>query len=165
MTANNPLGPIKPVGVLYVDVYPYFLNEDGLPEYLLLKRRSDVSLPDSWQTVSGKILAEESISSAFVRQVRQKTGQTPVRLFKIDYVNTYFDQDYDTVMLVPVAACQLQSREILLNSSLHSDSKWSSLETALSLLKWPNQRHSLEIVDGMIRTKDAITPFHVLPVQ
>lgn len=165
MTLRRHEDIVKPVGVLYVDVYPYFLNEDGTVEYLLLKRRADVPLPESWQAVSGKILADEEIASAFVRQVRLKTGQNPERMFKIDLVSTFYDQEYDTVMLVPVAACRLASREIRLNSALHNDFEWCLHEKASAMLVWPNQRQAIELADFMIRTVGAITLFHELPIR
>ena len=110
MTIEQFHSRLRPAGLLYVDVYPYFLPAGGGLEFLLLKRRADVVLPGVWQPVSGKIKEGEKFSEAFVRQAVEKTGQLPMRAFALDTVNAYFDTHYDTVMLVPSAACGLRIR-------------------------------------------------------
>ena len=137
---------IKRLGVLYVDVYPYHLDNDGRPSFLILKRRSDVILADSWQLISGKLLKGERILKAFIRQVVQKTGQRPVKMYKIDRVNVFYDDYYDTVMVVPAACCQLADKQVRLNEALHTGFAWITAEDAGKFLEWSTQ---IECVRGV----------------
>ena len=102
---------IKPLGVLYVDIYPYRLDSTGNPEFLALKRNNTVELASTWQAISGKIHEDETIRAAMWRQCEEKLGLTPKRLFKIDFVNVFYDDFYDTVMHVPTAAAELSDSQ------------------------------------------------------
>lgn len=116
---------MKPVGVLYVNVFPARMSGDN-PEFLLLKRRADVVMPNVWQPVSGKIREGETIKAAFFRQVEQKTGIVLPKMYRSDTVHIYYDDYYDAVMAVPFAFCFLEQRNIVLNSSLHCEYTWVS---------------------------------------
>ena len=115
---------MKPLGVLYVDVYPYRLMTDGTPEFLIARRNDHVEMPSSWQFLSGKIKEGETIRHAFWRQSQHKLGVEPVRMFKVDFVNTFYDDYYDTVMMVPSAACELSATDTFTLSDLHTEAQW-----------------------------------------
>jgi ADP-ribose pyrophosphatase YjhB (NUDIX family) len=140
---------IQYAAVLYVDVYAYHTDADGLTQYLLLKRRGDVPMPETWQGISGKLLHGERISDAFHRQVLRKTGQEPELLFKIDCVSTFYDQDYDLVMLVPAAACRLPALSVVIDRTLHDTAEWVSYEEACRRVAWDSQRKALGLLNEM----------------
>jgi ADP-ribose pyrophosphatase YjhB (NUDIX family) len=142
---------IRPIGVLYVDVHPFRVSERQGLEYLLLRRVEGVPLAGQWQTVSGKIQQGERIADAFVRQVRKKTGQDPLRIFKLAEVTTFYDEYYDTVMMVPGAAAELSGdHEVRIDPSLHRESRWANEQLARELLPWPAQRRALSTISAMI---------------
>lgn len=135
--------------VLYVDVYPYTISRDGDLFFLVLKRRNDVILPGDWQVVSGKIKEGEGIKDAFLRQVNSKTGQYAKAAYKLNYVNTFYDQHYDAVLMVPCAAVLLSSHEVHLDAAIHSEYRWVTYAEACDLLVWKNQRKCLDLVRVM----------------
>lgn len=142
---------IRPIGVLYVDVHPFRVSESGDAEFLLLRRGVGVPLAGQWQTVSGKIRKGERIADAFARQVLAKTGRRPAQLFKLAEVTTFFDEYYDTVMMVPNAAARLDGAgEIRLDGGLHVESRWADLAQAMRLLPWPGQRRALAVIASMV---------------
>jgi hypothetical protein len=142
---TNFLDRAKPLGVLYVDVYPYAYTESGELEFLLFRRLPSVVMPGQWQPICGKINKEERISEAFHRQVTKKTGFPPIELFKIDYVNIFYDDYYDTVMFVPSAACEV-GREVTLDASLHDDAKFVK----------PSQLTEYGLFDAQLRAYDIL---------
>lgn len=156
---------VKPVGVLYVDVYPYNIDSQGNVKYLILRRNVGVELEGSWQQVTGKIMEGEKIRQSFLRQVKDKTGQIPTKLFKIEKVSTYYDDYYDTVMMVPCAACELEIRSVQLDDSLHKEYKWADFEEAMDLLLWHNQKEALQIIDRMVNNPSLISKFHYLKIE
>lgn len=155
----------KRPGILYVDVYPFHLDEQGLLRFLVLRRRDDVQLPGSWQPVSGKIREGERIREAFVRQVRIKTGQAPVELYKLDIVNSFYDDYYDTVMFVPCAACRLPTTDVTFSEEFHQDARWVTKDEASALLEWAVQIECIEQVSRRLSSSGGFGRFHALPVD
>ena len=142
---------MRPIGVLYVDVHPFRVAESGEAEFLLLRRAEGVPLPGQWQTVSGKIRKGERIADAFARQVFGKTGSRPAQLFKLAEVTTFYDEYYDTVMMVPGAAARLDGRdEIRLDGSLHVEHRWVDLVEATRLLPYSGQRRAVSVIAAMV---------------
>jgi len=153
---------LRPAATLYVDVYPYVVDASGRAHFLLLKRHADVELAGSWQQVSGKIAKGERIREAFIRQVKIKTGQTPLELYKLDFVNTFYDDFYDAVMFVPTAACRLASDAVIV-SEYHSEHRWVTAEESRLFLEWPNQVLCIETISAQL-SRGGFGKFYVLPI-
>lgn len=154
---------MKQVGVLYVDVYPCRLKPDGGIEFLVFRRRPDVIMPGVWQGISGKLVEDEKISAAFLRQVTKKTGSAPRRLFKLDYVNTFYDDHYDTVMFVPSAGC-LVGDEISIDERLHDAYRFVDEAELVELLPFANQVNAFRLAAEYVRRFPEPGPTHELPV-
>ena len=154
MTIGNFADRLKLPGLLYVDVYPFFINEEGKIEFLIFQRRDDVALANSWQPVCGTIVKDEPFSHAFVRQVKTKTGQIPCDLWKLAMVNVYYDDYYDTVMLVPTAFCRLKERKVVIDDSLHKKHKWVTNDEAKKWLVWPQQCNCVERIQSLLTIPD-----------
>lgn len=148
---------LRPVGVFYVDVHPARWREDGTLEFLLLRRLSTnpaVPMPGEWQTVSGKLLHGERISVAFARQVHDKTGNWPSQLFKFRSVAQFYDDNYDTVMLVPNAVAIMPPGPVELDQTLHDEFVWLPAKDALEKLIYPTQRWAVETATQLLSLGD-----------
>jgi ADP-ribose pyrophosphatase YjhB (NUDIX family) len=165
MSVEKYMDRMKPLGILYVDVYPYDLDDAGTISILLLKRREDRPLSGSWQLVSGKLLVGETIRHAFLRQLEKKTGLRPVEMFKLDHLGMFYDDSYDTVMVVPAAACRLISRDVRLDDSLHSDFLWVPAAEVERYLEWPNQIASVREIIERVGGDRPFSEFHRLDVS
>lgn len=165
MTIEQFHSRLRPAGLLYVDVYPYFLPTGGGLEFLLLKRRADVAMPGVWQPVSGKIKEGEKFSEAFLRQAVEKTGQRPIRVFSLDSVNAYFDAHYDTVMLVPNAACRLTNKDVEVNSDLHLDYKWVDMAAFEVMVEFPKQIETAKTIAEVVLGKGGRSRHNEIPVK
>ena len=141
---------VKRAGILYVDVYPFLTMGGGEPEFLIFKRRDDVPLPSSWQPACGKIKKDETIRSAFSRQVCKKTGEQPVELYRINIVNVFYDDFYDTVMMVPAAAARLEARDVQIDPSIHCDHRWVRCEDIEAFLEWPKQVECIRAIQDFL---------------
>ncbi|MFY9808439.1 MAG: NUDIX domain-containing protein [Pseudonocardiaceae bacterium] len=148
---RNYMERLRPAGILYVDVYPYRISPVGDLEFLVLRRRDDVVLAGQWQAVSGKLSAGERIADAFVRQVRMKTGRTPLAVSKLAEVTTFYDEYYDTVMLVPGAAALLGDGDVTLAARLHVAHRWLSRTDACAVLPFPGQHNALAVIEDAVR--------------
>jgi len=154
---------MKQVGVLYVDVYPCRVTEAGNIEFLLFKRRDDVVMPGVWQGISGKIKENEKISAAFSRQVAKKVGHAPKRLFKLDMVNTFYDDYYDTVMFVPSAGCVVDNVTAI-DETLHSEYKFVTEADLPEFIHFPNQLKAFEMAAEHLRKYRDGHPTNELPL-
>lgn len=152
--------------ILYVDVFPYRIDPtSGAPRFLALQRCDSVELADSWQPVCGKLKAGERISHGFVRQVVDKTGQTPARLWSLTALNTFYDAYYDAVLMVPAAACELASADITLRAKYHRHHRWLSADEAKDHFVWPNQRACIdEVVVALARGLD-VAPYRFRQIR
>jgi len=132
-------------------IHPFRISGSGEPEFLLLRRGEGVPLAGRWQTVSGKIRKGERIADAFARQVLGKTGCRPRQLFKLAEVTTFYDEYYDTVMMVPGAAARMDGPgEVRLDPGLHVEFRWADLAEAVRLLPWPGQRRAVGTIAAMV---------------
>ena len=150
----------KSVGVLYIDLYPYCQENEQI-DFLIMQRNMKVELPGTWQAISGKIKDNETIKDAFWRHPIEKTGVEPSKIFKIDFINTFYDNYYDTVMMVPVAACELPHKDIKI-SELHIGYEWINNKKVKEKLIWPNQHKSIDMIVDMLKSSKKITEFHLL---
>ncbi len=133
---------LKTLGVLYVDVFIVHQASNSI-RFLLLKRRPDIVMPNQWQFISGKIKEKERISAAFGRQVKQKTGMKFDVIYKLDAINSFYDDYYDTIMFVPAAFCLASTMDVSINDQLHVEAKWVDFDEAAALVKWENQIHCM----------------------
>jgi dATP pyrophosphohydrolase len=156
---------LKPAGILYVDVYPYHLSDTGEPRFLLLRRVETGEMPGSWQPVSGKLQEGETIHAGFLRQVRVKTGHRPIELHKLDFVNTFYDAFYDTVMFVPSAACRLAGLDVTIAAKHHQDFRWVSASEAERLLDWPAQGQCIRDVNRRLSVGGGFWRYSSLPID
>jgi ADP-ribose pyrophosphatase YjhB (NUDIX family) len=152
----------KRAGLLYVEVYPVVIDVDRDVKLLLLKRRPDVTMPNTWQPVSGKLLRGESIRDGFVRQVLKKVGQAPTSVHKLDLVNVFYDSFYDTVMLVPVAVCTVAAPTVVVDETVHDDHRWMGVRDARRLLRWPQQRRCVAMIARTIRQEGGLNSLESL---
>jgi ADP-ribose pyrophosphatase YjhB (NUDIX family) len=156
---------LKLAGILYVDVYAYhYTPEDGL-EVALLKRLDQGELAGSFQPVSGKIHTGERIRHAFIRLVKEKLGVMPIELHKLDIVNTFYDDYYDTVMFVPCAAARLASKDVRINADHHTEARWLKPGEAASLLEWVAQTQCLEQLEQRVTGRHSFGEFHRLALD
>ncbi|MGB9281597.1 MAG: hypothetical protein WCB57_16170 [Pseudonocardiaceae bacterium] len=94
--------------------------------------------------------AGERIADAFVRQVRTKTGRTPLAVSKLAEVTTFYDEYYDTVMLVPGAAALLGDGDVTLAARLHVAHRWLSRPDACAVLPFPGQHNALAVIEDAV---------------
>ena len=81
-----------------VDAY-VFRRINARAQYLLLLRRPDVALGNTWQSVHAKVMSHETALDSARRAVLDQTGLTAFESYSLDYINQFYDHRTDSIIL------------------------------------------------------------------
>jgi len=137
-----------------VFVLPYAKTSRGF-QYLLLKRKLHWK---GWEFAKGKIEpGEEKIKTAR-RELREETGHKARRIRQMGFSGKY---NYKKMLkdrpgikgqtFLLFAAEIKRTGKVSLDPKEHDGFQWADYKTSLKLLKWPNQKKSLRIVDSWLK--------------
>lgn len=132
-----------------VDVY-LFRRVNARVQFLVLRRKPDLPLGDTWQAVHGKIEHGESAVTAVKREIEQRVGLIPVRLYSADYIGQFYDHQTDTIVLAPTFAAQVAPRVKPNVSAEYVDFAWCDLEETTARLLWTSQRWAVRHIYDVI---------------
>ncbi len=128
--------------VAFVDAY--VLRRTGPTLEVLVLRRSRGRSPGSWETVHGTIEPGETPVQAALREVHEETGLSPVRLYNVSRVESFYLPDRDAVALVPVFAAFVDPAARPALSVEHDRAEWLPAAQAAARFAWPRERRAIE---------------------
>ena len=134
-----------------IDLYPYRIKENK-PEYLLLKRAGKKIYAGQWRMVGGKAETGEPFWQAALRELREETGLSPLRMWTIPSVNSFYEHASDTVHHIPAFAAELNVNAEPVLDDEHSAFEWFSLKKAEVQIRWPEQKRLLKLTDSILTT-------------
>lgn len=118
-----------------------FRRNDRRIEYLLLKR-----LPQKngfWQPVTGGVEEGETLEEALRREIMEETGvRNIVTVIEGLYCFEFSDPDPNQEFVYGVEVSP--SEEIVLDGREHGEYRWCSLQDALQLLHWKENKAALK---------------------
>lgn len=115
-------------------------------QFLLLKRSENELYPGIWQMVSGKIKNKENAFTTAQRELKEETGLTALKLWVAPKVNSFYDQQSDTINFIPVFAALVENNSPVVISHEHSQYLWLSKNEALKKMAWNEQRTAVNII-------------------
>jgi 8-oxo-dGTP pyrophosphatase MutT (NUDIX family) len=110
-------------------------------EFLLMRR-----IPERggfWQSVSGKIAGGEKATETAIREVREETGLEVIRLWPIDYINSFYDEERDVIFLEPCFAAEVGEGEARISTE-HDSYLWAPFEVARERMNLPTHRLAMD---------------------
>lgn len=119
-------------------------------QFLLLLRRPDLPMGNTWQPIHAKIGEGETAHSAARRAVRDRVGITAAEAYSVDYINQFYDHLTDRVVLSPVLAFVVSSSARINLDAESFDSAWCDREEATARLLWSGQRWAVRHIDDII---------------
>jgi 8-oxo-dGTP pyrophosphatase MutT (NUDIX family) len=132
-----------------IEVY-VFRRRARRVEFLLLRRAPDRWLPGSWQPVTGGLRARERAVRGALREIREETGLSPRRLWRLETVSAWFDPPRDAVRVVILFAAEIGARDRVRLSGEHTAFRFAPARTAARQVVWDSQRRGLAAVGRQV---------------
>ena len=136
--------------VRVIDCHVVYLK-DYSPKFLMLKRSANKLYAGTWQCITGKIENNEKPIKTAIRELKEETGLKAINQWAIDIVNNFYEPNYDRMNLIPVFGVEVESLSINLSDE-HCDYKWCSINEALELFTWNQQKKGLQEFYNMLLT-------------
>jgi dATP pyrophosphohydrolase len=143
------------LAIHHVEVYVFRRRARGA-EFLALRRSPGRNLAGIWQPVTGKIQLLETIAEAALREVREETGITPVRMWRLERTSVHLDSRGRTLVVLPLLAAEVGAREVVKLSKEHTEYRFVSAGVAARLYLWDSQREGLDAVRSQILPEGAL---------
>ncbi len=141
-----------------VEVHIFRETESAI-EFLLLKRAEDQIYPAVWQMVSGKIKESEKAFETSLRELKEETNLTPLKMWIAPKVNSFYSSQTDSICLIPVFAVQVKEDSKVIISNEHSEYKWVTSNEAKRLLAWDGQRKAVDLIEEYFLTEKSLLKF------
>lgn len=141
-----------------IEAHIFRESESGI-EFLLLQRNEDQIYPSVWQMVSGKIERNEKAFETSLRELKEETNLTPLKMWVAPKVNSFYSSGDDSICLIPVFAIQVENNAKVKISGEHSDYKWVTPNEAKKLLAWYGQRRAVDLISEYFLNEKSFLKF------
>jgi dihydroneopterin triphosphate diphosphatase len=130
----------------------YIYRKTPLVEFLQV-RRSGVAgeYAASWQTVYGGVEAGETATIAALRELKEETGLTPLRMWQVEYLESFYFRPKDYVIMMPVFAVEVARDAVITLNEEHDAFRWVAEARVDSSFMWRSQREALHILLETLR--------------
>lgn len=132
-----------------VDVY-VFRRLNARVQFLLLQRKHDVAMPQTWQGFHAQIKPGESTLEAARRAVLEMSGLNVSGIFSADYVNQFYDDYRDALVLAPVIAVNVSPQAPVSLGEDFRDCAWLDRDEATIRLPFSGQRWAVRHIDELL---------------
>jgi dATP pyrophosphohydrolase len=132
-----------------VDVY-VFRRLNARVQFLLLQRRPNVPLGNTWQSFHTQIQGYESTIEASRRAVRELSGLTVSEVYSADYINEFFDDTRDVVVLAPVLAVNVSPQAPVTLGPELKECAWWDTNQAIARLPFAGQRWAVRHINELM---------------
>ena len=144
-----------------VDVY-LFRRVNGRVQFLVLLRRPEVVLGNTWHSVHAKVGESETAYEAALREMRQTTGILPRRFYSADLISQFYDHFSDTINLTPVFAGLVEGPGPVILSPDYGDFAWCDMEEAVARLTSSAQRWAVRHIYDVIALGGPEADLHLI---
>jgi dihydroneopterin triphosphate diphosphatase len=132
-----------------VDVY-VFRRLNARVQFLLLQRRSDVPMARTWQAFHHEIDEGQTASDAARAALKTLAGLEIDRVYSADFINQFYDEARDVVVLAPVLAVTIADHAGLNLADDFDDAGWYDRDQATARLPFSGQRWAVRHIDEIM---------------
>ncbi len=132
-----------------IEVY-VFRRRGRRTQFLALRRRPGDSLAGVWQPVTGTLRRGERAAAGAGREVREETGLSPRRLWRLEGVTAFFDPRREAIRFVTLFAAEVGAGDSVRLSREHSAYRFLAAREAARVFLWDTQRQGLAAVRSQV---------------
>jgi len=132
----------------------YVYRNSPLPphtrEFLQLHRSSNTGeYQHSWQTVYGGIedrpgaAMPETAVEAALRELKEETGLSPINMWQVEYLESFYFMPHDYVLVMPVFAVEVAHDALITLNDEHDEFRWVPESAIPATFMWRTQREAL----------------------
>lgn len=137
-----------------VDVY-VFRRLNARVQFLLLQRRNDVPMAQTWQAFHHEIAKDQTAPEAARAALYTLAGLEVDRFYSADFVNQFYDEGRDVLVLAPVLAVTVRSQAAVALADDFQDAGWFDRDEATSRLPFSGQRWAVRHIDEIMGIGEA----------
>lgn len=137
-----------------VDVY-VFRRLNARVQFLMLQRRPDVALPHTWQAFHSQVRVGDTTMETVRRAVFELSGLHVSQVYSADYINQFYDEGRDALVLAPVFAVNVSPQAPLDLGPDFRDAAWFDRDEATARLAFSGQRWAVRHIDEIMGLGDA----------
>lgn len=142
-----------------VDVY-VFRRLNARVQFLLLQRRSDVPMGRTWQAFHHEITGDQSAPQAARTALQDLAGLTIDRFYSADFINQFYDEARDAVVLAPVLAVTVTDQSAVSLAEDFQDAGWFDRDEATARLPFSGQRWAVRHIDEIMGIGESESEFY-----
>jgi dihydroneopterin triphosphate diphosphatase len=146
-----------------VDVY-VFRRLNARVQFLLLQRRADVVMGQTWQGFHTLVEDGETAVAASQRAVRELAGLEATAIYSADYINQFYDDNRDAIVLAPVLALTVHPSAVVRLAEEFADFGWIERDEATARLPFAGQRWAVRHIDEIMSIGDEASEIYRLHV-
>lgn len=132
-----------------VDVY-VFRRQNARIQFLLLQRKASVPLGNTWQSFHTQIQGHETTIGAARRAVRELSGLNVSEAYSADYINEFYDDTRDVVVLAPVIAVNVSVQAPVTLGHELKECAWWDTNQAIARLPFSGQRWAIKHISDLM---------------
>jgi len=112
--------------------------------FLVLRRSASGRSPGAWEAVHGHLEEGERPEDGARRELLEETGLTPVAMYNLSRVESFYLHRTDEVAMIPAFAALVPAGAAVSISDEHDAAEWLSADAARDRLAWPRSRRALD---------------------
>lgn len=142
------------ITVSLIDLY-VLRRREALLEVLLLRRAPGGRCPGSWEAVHGHIEAGERPADAALRELREETGYSPLKLYNLSRAELFYQHGTDVLAVVPAFVAFVPSDLQVVLGIEHDAAEWLTPVDARARCAWPREARAIDDAVRMLGAGDA----------